>query len=82
MMKGDATWPTRKVVLTCLDDTLIMTVQLPAHRFLCFFEILDSVTPSQRRTTITKWQKILGGAGVNVVGHTRGGGSLALSNKF
>jgi hypothetical protein len=32
MLKGDATWATRKIVLGWLLDTVAMTVQLHSHR--------------------------------------------------
>jgi hypothetical protein len=37
-----------------------MTIQLPAHRVIQFFELLDSFAPSQRCTTVVKWQTLLG----------------------
>jgi hypothetical protein len=37
-----------------------MTVQLPLRRVLILLELLDSITPTQRRTTFTKWQKLIG----------------------
>jgi hypothetical protein len=60
MKKGDATWSTCKVILGWLVDTLAMTVQLPLRRFLLLLELLDSITSSQSRTTVVKWQKMLG----------------------
>jgi hypothetical protein len=40
MLKGDATWETRKIILGWLLDTYAMTVQIPPHRVSCLFEIL------------------------------------------
>jgi hypothetical protein len=60
MLKGDTTWATRKVVLGWLLDTVAMNVQLPSHQVTHLFEILDSIAPKQRRTTVNKWHKLLG----------------------
>jgi hypothetical protein len=60
MLDGDATWSTRKVILGWLMDTVAMTIQLPPHRLTHLFEILNTIGPHQRRTTINKWQKVLG----------------------
>jgi hypothetical protein len=60
MLKGDATWATRKVVLGWILDTCTMTIQLPPHRVTRLFELLDSFALRQRRTTVNKWQKLLG----------------------
>jgi hypothetical protein len=59
-LKGDATWATRKIVLGWLLDTFAMPIQLPAHRVTRLFELLDSIAPKQRRTTVNKWQNLLG----------------------
>jgi hypothetical protein len=60
MLKGDTTWATRKVVLGWVLDMCAMTMQLPPHRVTRLFELLDSFTPKQPRTTVNKWQKLLG----------------------
>jgi hypothetical protein len=60
MLKGDATWATLKVVMGWMIDTIAMTIQMPAHRILRLFKILDSIAPTQRRTTVNKWQNLLG----------------------
>jgi hypothetical protein len=60
VLKGDATWAIRKIVLGWQLDTLAMTIHLPAHRVIRLFELLDSFPPSQRRTTVVKWKKFLG----------------------
>jgi hypothetical protein len=60
MKKGDATWATRKNIMGWTVDTLAMTVELPPHRVERIFELLDSVTPGQRRISTNKWQKLLG----------------------
>jgi hypothetical protein len=60
MLKGYATWAARNILLGGLLDTCAMTVQLPPHRAVCLFELLDSIAPKQRRTTVNKWQNLLG----------------------
>jgi hypothetical protein len=35
-------------------------MQLPHHRVVRLFDLLDYIAPNQRRTTINKWQKLLG----------------------
>jgi hypothetical protein len=60
ILKGDATRATHKVVLGWIIDTITVAIQLPAHRILRLFEILDSIAPTQRRTTVNKWEKLLG----------------------
>jgi hypothetical protein len=60
MKKGDATWATRKIILGWTVDTLAMTVELPPHRVERIFELLDSVTPMQRRISTNKWQQLVG----------------------
>jgi hypothetical protein len=60
MLNGDATWATHKVVLGWMIDTIAMTIQLHAHRILRLFEILYLIAPTQRLTTVNKWQKLLG----------------------
>jgi hypothetical protein len=75
MLKGDATWETRKVVLGWMLDTCAMTIQLPPHRVTRLFELLDSFAPRQRRTTVNKWKKLLGELRSMVLG-IPGGGAL------
>jgi hypothetical protein len=60
MQKGDATWATRKDILGWTVDTLQITIELPPHRVTHLFEILDSVPAHQGRTSVKKWQKLLG----------------------
>eukprot|EP00804_Cyclotella_cryptica_P008354 CCRYP_018334-RA/>CCRYP_018334-RA protein AED:0.31 eAED:0.31 QI:0/0/0/1/0/0/2/0/417 len=37
-----------------------MTIQLPDHRVARLLEILDSIPPTQKRTSVKKWHKVLG----------------------
>jgi hypothetical protein len=60
MKKGDATWATRKDILGWTVDTLQMTIELPPHRVTRLLEILDSVPAHHGRTSVKKWQKLLG----------------------
>jgi hypothetical protein len=61
MLKGDATWATRKAVLGWIVDTLKLAMELPEHQIVIvlLFEILAGVQPSQRRITTKKWQQLL-----------------------
>jgi hypothetical protein len=60
LLKGDATWSTRKAVLGWVLDTVEKTLELPAHRIDRLQEILDSILPSQKRVSVQKWHKVLG----------------------
>jgi hypothetical protein len=60
MLKGDATWAARKTILGWTIDTVRMTVELPPHRIDRLFELLDSIAPAQRRSSVKKWEKLLG----------------------
>jgi hypothetical protein len=75
MLKGDATWATRNIVLGWLLDTCAMMIQLPPHRVTRLFELLDSIAPNKCRTTVNKWQKLLGELRSMVLG-TPGGKGL------
>jgi hypothetical protein len=78
MLKGDATWATRKVVLGWILDTCKMTIQLPPHRVTRLFELLDSFAPKQRRTTVNNWQKLLGELRSMVLGIPGGKGLFSV----
>jgi hypothetical protein len=54
MLKGDATWSTRKTSLGWTVDTVRMTVELPQHRIDRLFELLDSIAPAQRHSSVKK----------------------------
>ena len=60
MLKGDARWTTRKVVLGWIIDTIQGTVELPDHRIHRLHEILASIKPGQRRVAISSWHQVLG----------------------
>jgi hypothetical protein len=44
MLKGNATLTTHTIVLGWMLDTCDITIQLPSHRIVRLFEILDSIT--------------------------------------
>jgi hypothetical protein len=71
MLAGDATWVTRKVILGWLVDMVAMKIQLPSHRMVHLFEIIDTIGPHQQRTTVNKWQIRWGGATFNGVDYPR-----------
>jgi hypothetical protein len=60
LLKGDATWSTRKAVLGWVLDTIEKTLELPAHRIDRLQEILDSILPSHKRVSVQKWHMVLG----------------------
>jgi hypothetical protein len=60
MLKGDATRATRKTNLDWTVDTVRMTVELPQYCIDLLFELLDSISPAQRRISVKKWEKLLG----------------------
>lgn len=60
LLKGDCSWDTVKLILGWVIDTVNKTIHLPQHRIDRLFEILDSIPPSQKRTSVKKWHKILG----------------------
>jgi hypothetical protein len=78
MLKGDATWATRKVVLGWMLDTCAMMIQLPPHRVTHLFELLDSFAPNQCRTTVNKCQKLLGELRSMVLGIPGGKGLFSV----
>lgn len=60
ILKGDATWMTRKVAPGWVIDTVNGTLELSAHRVNRAKEILNSIKPSQRRMATSRWHKVLG----------------------
>ncbi len=60
LKQGDCSWVFIKQVLGWIIDTTTLTIQLPAHRIARLAEILDSIPLTQRRTSLTKWQTVLG----------------------
>ena len=60
LRQGDCSWDTIKLVLGWVIDTERMTLHLPPHRVERLWEILDSIPPSQKRTSVKKWHQVLG----------------------
>lgn len=60
LQKGDCSWNTTKLALGWLLNTEAMTLTLPLHRSQRLCEILSSIPPTQKRTSINKWHKVLG----------------------
>ena len=60
LRQGDMSWSTSKQVLGWTIDTVAMTIALPPHRQQRLHDILHSIPPQQKRTSIKKWHKILG----------------------
>ena len=58
--KGNCTWSTQKLILGWLIDTAALTITLPLHQAEQLKDILHSFPPSQKRTSIKKWHKLLG----------------------
>ena len=60
LLKGDATWATRKVMLGWLIDTERNTIELPPHRIVRLNAILEDVSPNLKVIDEKKWHKVLG----------------------
>ena len=60
LQKGDCSWGEIKVILGWIINTATMTIHLPPHRQERLAEILASIPPHQKRTSVKKWHKILG----------------------
>ena len=60
LRKGDVSWSTLKNVLGWMIDTVAMTIALPPHRVERLAQILASIPPTQKRTSVRKWHKVLG----------------------
>jgi hypothetical protein len=52
LLQGNGHWETRKIVLGWILDTIAMTIEFPAHR--------RDRLHTQRRTSVRKWQQLLG----------------------
>ena len=60
LRKGDCSWATVKEVLGWIINTVDMTLHLPPRRVERLGEILASLPPTQKRTSLKKWHKVLG----------------------
>jgi hypothetical protein len=60
LKQGDACWNTWKLMLGWIIDTILLTLELPQHRKDRLQAILSEVPRSQKRTSVKKWQQIVG----------------------
>jgi hypothetical protein len=59
MAKGKSAWYTVKVILGWIINTLDNTISLPVHYLARIHEILASISATQRRVSLKKWQQVL-----------------------
>jgi CRISPR/Cas system CSM-associated protein Csm2 small subunit len=60
LKQGDACWATRKLVLGWIINTSLLTLELPQHRKDRLQAILNEVPQRKKRTSVKKWQQIVG----------------------
>jgi len=60
MLKGQAMWHTRKIILGWIINTVAMTLELPAYRVQRLHDILLLVNPTRKQIAIRDWHKVLG----------------------
>jgi hypothetical protein len=60
LQKGDGSWNTKQTILRWEIDMVAKTITLPLHRQDRLREILDSISPQQKRIGVTKWYQIRG----------------------
>jgi hypothetical protein len=60
MEKEDSTWATLKTILDWIINTIDKTISLPPNRLIRVRNILDSISPTQGRVAVSKWQQVLG----------------------
>ena len=60
LREGDCSWSTIKLILGWIVNTTAMTIELPPHRLERLADILASIPPTQKRTSVKKWQTVLG----------------------
>jgi hypothetical protein len=60
MLKGDASWSTRKRMLGWDVDTVNLTLNLPPHRIERLRDVLQWLKPPRKRLAISKWHRLLG----------------------
>jgi hypothetical protein len=59
MAKGESATGTVKVILGWIINTLDNTISLSTHRLARIREILASISTTQRRVSLNKWQQVL-----------------------
>ena len=60
LRQGDSSWNTTKQILGWTINTIAMTISLPPHRVQRLHDLLTSIPPQQKRTSVKKWHKLLG----------------------
>jgi hypothetical protein len=60
MGKGDTPWAMVKNVLCWILDTVTNTISFPAYCLSRLHTLLHSVSSTQKRISLKKWQKLLG----------------------
>ena len=60
MLKGDACWSPRKRMLGWDIDANDLTLNLPPHRLERLREVLQWISPPQKRLSTRKWHQLLG----------------------
>jgi len=60
LLKGDATWDIRKLIIGRLIDTIRGAIELPPHRIARLHEILNKISPNQKVIAVKEWQNVLG----------------------
>lgn len=60
MLKGDASWSTKKRILGWDLDTRASTLTLPPHRLDRLYELLELISPPKRRVPVKRWHLLLG----------------------
>ena len=60
LLQGDCSWGEMKIILGWVINTARLTIHLPEHRQKRLAEILASIPPTQKRTSVKKWHKVLG----------------------
>ncbi len=60
MLKGNACWATNKRILGWDLDTVAGTLNLPPHHIERLHELLDTISPPNKRVSVKTWHKLLG----------------------
>ncbi len=60
LLKGDGTLATRKEILGWVLDTCEVTLEFTDRRYARLCELLDEFPASRKRTSVKKWQQVLG----------------------
>ena len=60
LLKGDASWSTRKEVLGWVIDSVAGTITLPPRRLTRLGDILEGLPRTKKRIATKEWHKVLG----------------------